>query len=63
MPKWLFARPPQDAEEERQVRKLAQSQHAPADWVFHAKMVVRSWMGQRTTALASELHCHVQNGA
>jgi hypothetical protein len=60
MPKLLCARPPQHAEEERPVCKLANSQHAPADWVFHAKMVVRRWTGQRTTAIASELHCRVQ---
>jgi hypothetical protein len=33
MPKLLYARPPADAEEERQVRKLAGSRHAPAGWV------------------------------
>ena len=47
MPKHLAARPPLDATEERQVRKLAHSVHAPADWIFHAKMIVRSWEGQR----------------
>jgi putative glutamine amidotransferase len=42
------------------VRKLAGSQHAPADWVFHAQMIVRSWAGLRTTAIAAEIHCHPQ---
>ena len=43
MPKHLAARPPVDGIEERQVRKLAHSVHAPADWIFHAKMIVCSW--------------------
>lgn len=37
MPKRLHARAAQDEREERQVRKLAASHHAPADWKFHAK--------------------------
>jgi transposase len=60
MPKLLAARPPRDAAEERQVRRLAQSYHAPADWVVHARMIVRSWDGLRTRAIAEELHCHPQ---
>ena len=58
MPKPLAARPPVEVTEERQVRKLAQSAHAPADWIFHAKLVVRSWDGQRTRQIAQELGCH-----
>ena len=46
--------------EAHQVRKLATSTHAPADWIFHAKTILRSWEGARTTAIAAELHCHVQ---
>ena len=60
MPKLLFAHPPQDEEEAQQIRKLARSHHAPADWVFHAQMVVASWSGQRTTTIASALQCHPQ---
>jgi transposase len=60
MPKWLFARPPQDANEEREVRKLASSRHAPADWIRRAKMIVLSWQGLRTRAIAAELACHQQ---
>ena len=60
MPKHLAARPPLDALEERQVRKLAHSSHAPADWIGHANMVARSWDGQHTRHLAEELHCHPQ---
>ena len=48
MPKLLFARPAQDAGEERQVRKLANSRHAPVDWIRRAKMIVLSWQGLRT---------------
>jgi transposase len=60
MPKFLFARPPQDATEERQVRKLAGSRHAPADWIRRAKMITLSWQGLRTRAIAAELACHQQ---
>jgi transposase len=60
MPKLLAARPPLDAAEEGQVRRLARSLHAPADWVVHARMVARSWDGLRTAAIAEELDCHPQ---
>jgi transposase len=60
MPKLLFARPPLDATEERTVRKLATSRHAPADWIDRARMILCSWAGLRTTAIAAELHCHPQ---
>jgi transposase len=56
----VTARPPVDATEERQVRKLAHSSHAPADWILHAKMVARSWDGRRTRQIAEELGCHPQ---
>ena len=60
MPKHLAARPARDETEARQVRKLAQSAHAPADWIFHAKLVVRSWDGLRTRQIAEELGCNPQ---
>lgn len=60
MPKHLAARPPLDGREERQVRKLAHSVHAPADWILHAQMVGRSWDGLRTRLIADELACHPQ---
>ena len=60
MPKLLCARQALDAREERQVRKLATSTHAPADWIFHAQLIVRSWDGQRTSAIAEALGCHPQ---
>jgi transposase len=60
MPKMLAARPPLDAAEETQVRRLARSHHAPADWVLHAQMIARSWDGVRTRGIAEELDCHPQ---
>jgi transposase len=60
MPKLLFARPPLDSKEDQQIRKLAGSRHAPADWILRAKMIVGSWEHKRTTAIARELGCHPQ---
>jgi transposase len=60
MPKLLRARPPLDITEERQVRKVARSRHAPGDWIRRARMIVRSWDGLRTTVIARELQCHPQ---
>jgi len=42
------------------VRKLAGSQHAPADWKFHAQMVLLSWAGKTPNEIAAELGCHPQ---
>src|SRR2546421_7969551 len=60
MPKQVKARAPQDEREERAVRKLARSQHTPADWIWHARMVVESWAGKTPDQIAAELHCHPQ---
>src|ERR671938_1106364 len=60
MPKLLRARPPLDVTEERQVRKLAGSRHAPGDWIRRAQMIARSWDGLRTAVIAGELGCHPQ---
>ena len=60
MPKLLHARVPQDTAEEHKVRKLANSRHAPADWIMRARMIARSWDGLRTGAIAKELGCHPQ---
>jgi YD repeat-containing protein len=57
MPKILRARPAQDEQEERQVRKLAASRPGPADWIQHARMVVSSWEGWRVETIAAKLHC------
>ena len=60
MPKLLFARAAQDDKEERQIRKVAGSRHAPGDWIVRARMIVGSWEGKRTTTIAQELGCHPQ---
>jgi transposase len=61
MPKHLTARPPLDLLEERHVRKLTRSAHAPADWILHAQLVARSWDGVRTRQIAAELGCNPQS--
>ena len=60
MPKILRVRAAHDEKEERWVRKLAGSRHGPADRIFHARMVSRSWDGERVEAIAKELHCDPQ---
>jgi hypothetical protein len=60
MPRFRYARPPQDEAEERKIRKLAGTRHAPGDWIRRAKMIVLSWQGLHTTAIAAQLGCHVQ---
>lgn len=60
MPKLLAARPPRDEVEERRIRKLVGSRHAPGDWIQRARMVVLSWQGLRVPAIASALRCHQQ---
>lgn len=57
MPKILRVRAAHDEKEEKQVRKLAGSRHGPADWILHARMVARSWDGERVEAIALALHC------
>jgi transposase len=58
VPKLLYARMPEDAEEVRKVHKLAGSRHAPGDWILRARIVSLSWRGLRTTGIAEELGCH-----
>ena len=58
MPKHVQARAAQDEQEERQIRKLARSHHAPADWKVHAQMVIESWAGKTPKEIATELDCH-----
>jgi transposase len=60
MPKILRVRAPQDEKEEKRVRKLAGSRHGPADWILHARIVARSWDGERVEAIAKELQCDPQ---
>ncbi|MBB4936830.1 transposase [Streptosporangium album] len=49
-----------DAEEERQIRKLAGARHAPGDWIMRAQIIAFSWQGLRTSAIAAKLGCHMQ---
>ena len=58
MPKRIQARAAQDEQEESQVRKLARSHHAPADWKIHAQMVIESWAGKTPNEIAAKLKCH-----
>ncbi len=58
MPKLLYARAPEDTDEEQKIRKLAGSRHAPGDWIFRARIVFLSWQGSRITKIAEELGCH-----
>ncbi len=60
MPKQVKARAPHNEREERAVRKLARSHHAPADWIWHARMVVESWAGKTPDQIAGDLQCHPQ---
>jgi transposase len=58
MPKLITAREPQDAREERRVRRLARSRLGPRDCVLRARMVALSWDGQRVPDIAAALACH-----
>jgi transposase len=58
VPKLLRARVPEDPAEASKIRKLAGSRHAPADWIFRARIVSLSWQGLRTAKIAEELGCH-----
>ena len=60
MPKILRAQAAHDEKEERWVRKMAGSRHGPADWMVHAKIVARSWDGERVEAIAKALDCSPQ---
>jgi hypothetical protein len=60
MPKHVQARAAQDEQEERQIHKLARSLHAPADWKFHAQLIIESWAGKTPNEIAAEVHCHPQ---
>jgi transposase len=60
VPRLLRARRPEDAEEERKVRKLASSRHAPGDWILRARIISRSWQGLRNAKIAEELGCHLK---
>jgi transposase len=54
----LHARPPATPAEDRRLRKLAASRHAPASWIQRAKIVTGSWDGATLTQVAESLGCH-----
>ncbi len=58
MPKYLRARAPQDAGEDRKIRRLAGARHAPADWIERARIIALSWGGLAVPAIAAEVGCH-----
>jgi len=58
MPKLLGACAPQNIEEEQKIRTLAGSRHAPADWIFRARIISLSWQGLHTAKIAEKLGCH-----
>ena len=60
MPKLCHARAPTDPVEAAQIRKLAQSHHAPYDCKQRAQMIALSWEGLRTAEIACHLRCHPQ---
>ena len=58
MPKLIAARAPEDAREERRIRRLARSRLGPGDCILRARMVALSWDGRRVPDIAAELGCH-----
>src|SRR3954453_18887298 len=60
MPKLLYACDPLGTLEEQKVRKLANSHHAPADWIGRARMIVLSWSALGPREIAAQLGCHPQ---
>jgi transposase len=54
----LYARPPADPAEDRRLRKLAASRHAPASWIQRARIITASWDGATLTQVAQSLGCH-----
>jgi hypothetical protein len=63
MPPLLHARPPADPDEQRTLRRLAASRHAPADWILRARIVVRSWDGARASQIAARAGLSPQDRA
>ena len=54
----LYARPSATPAEDRRLRKLAVSRHAPASWIQRAKIITASWDGATVTQVAQSLGCH-----
>src|SRR5690242_1538285 len=60
MPKLCHARAPSDPAEAAQIRKLAQSHHAPHDCKQRAQMIALRWEGLPPGEIACHLRCHPQ---
>jgi len=60
MPALLSARPPADPAEDRRLRRLAVSRHAPGDWILRARIITGSWDGAGVGELAGRLGCHTK---
>jgi transposase len=58
MPKLLRARPASDDAEEQLVRRMAAARTASFDTVLRSRIIVLSWDGLSTAAIAAELRCH-----
>ncbi len=56
----LYARPPADPAEDRRLRKLARSRHAPASWIQRARIVAASWDGATVIQVAQSVGCHTK---
>lgn len=56
----MVARGPETEREAHTIRQLARSRHAPLAVVMRARMIVASWQGKRTTAIAAAGDCHPQ---
>src|SRR4029450_5745999 len=54
----LHARPATAPAEDRRLRKLAASRHAPASWIQRARIITASWDGATVTQVAQSLGCH-----
>src|SRR6266536_3418313 len=54
----LHARPPTDPAEERTLRKLASTRHAPASLIQRARIITASWDGASVPQLARRIGEH-----
>ena len=54
----LYARSPATPAEDRRLRKLAASRHAPASWIQRARIITASWDGASVPEVAQRLGCH-----
>jgi hypothetical protein len=54
----LYARSPATPAEDRRLRKLAASRHAPASWIQRARIITASWDGATVTQVAQSVGCH-----